>query len=1172
MIPFVVIGMMSISKPKGGCSMTQLSPDEKREIVREELHQLVKARYINMNIAAKIVHAHTKYYQNISRVNQIRQETVKQEQPKKEEQPVTIKLQPEALSPKKEEFQTNPIRKEKKTLSEKQVRDRNITWGLNLGVILLLLGGLVLATSTWDTLGSWAKTGLISTVAILFYGLAGLTSRILHIMKTAFAFLVLGSLFLPIIVVSVGYFELFGSYFSFYGEGKFMFGAIGTLFVLPIYAYFAMRRSSRLFVWFSYIAISVLAGFLIAALYVPVDGFYLGIMLYNAALIVGYRLLKGKKRLKPFIMEFIPFIQANLILSTLLMLVFYDQAWMYSFNLILTAVIYFSMIFVTKHQSYHFVFTAMFIYGAYQLVENSILAGVGEIAYALLGVFFAVLPKLLKDAGSLQKVFQVTSAVVSALAFIYITFEGLMVRAGEGSLVLLIAYVIIALHFAYLASLVTNKLFHYLSPIFLVSALYQLTLLGQEWIGYESIILPGFILAYLLYMLGGCLVNVSLWKPLKNSTRDVSSIAMIFCIFASFVMFKSLELSIMLFFIAVLAIVMNKYEKRIQLAQVAPWLHGVALGLAVTALYIYVAQQDAPFFENAFLTMGIVFGSIAVLAGSYIWKTMNQKKFAESSFYLAQIFYGIGIMESLDMEPVTSALITLGGIAMAYLLYQKTRWTAIPYVLASISLLFYFYLLNVIHDSVVTIPEVFEWFELLLGTILLLGVGLVIGKKDSLLQRAFHWVGQIYLPIAIILTSIFNGADALWTFLLATVIYGITVRMVKKEWQLKTFFYAGWTTFWLSLQLAFSKWDWNLEYVYTYLIVSLLLFVGWMIGNAVWKKRIVYYFIPFSSIGILGFVMSYSQDVISFGITLLYGVLVMYVLHRMKWDLLSILPLLLLYVGVMNFGNTYEMLAYKPYIYASFAVVALIIGQIIYPKLYQLEGRHFKLDWYTLIGFLACINVYQFSIFTDNLAFKLLPGVLIVTGLLLNRSRVADISATWITFAAFVFALQPYYALLGHIEIAPLFEREFYVLPWILVVIVLRKYVLKERKELANYIQWVVLVMVALLLVQDGLASNTIYDALIIGVLSLASLIAGMIFQIKSFFFVGTGVLLFNVLMQTRPYWGNLPWWGYLLIAGSILISIASYNEWQKQKSSEGKETLVSKFKKHVMERMKNWD
>src|SRR5690606_4244686 len=154
-------------------------------------------------------------------------------------------------------------------------------------------------------------------------------------------------------------------------EGKYLFGAIGTGILLPIYVYFAMKLGSRLYVWFSYLSLSVLIGLLIATLYLPVDGFYLGVMLYNASLIFAYRLLRGNKKLQQFIKEFIPFIQANLILSTLLMLVFYESELMYSFNLLLTAFIYFSMIFVSRHKSYHFVFTAMLIYGAYQFVENS---------------------------------------------------------------------------------------------------------------------------------------------------------------------------------------------------------------------------------------------------------------------------------------------------------------------------------------------------------------------------------------------------------------------------------------------------------------------------------------------------------------------------------------------------------------------------------------------------------------------------------------------------------------------------------------------------------------------------------------------------------------------------------------------------------------------------------
>src|SRR5699024_11374375 len=65
-----------------------------------------------------------------------------------------------------------------------------------------------------------------------------------------------------------------------------------------------------------------------------------------------------------------------------------------------------------------------------------------------------------------------------------------------------------------------------------------------------------------------------------------------------------------------------------------------------------------------------------------------------------------------------------------------------------------------------------------------------------------------------------------------------------------------------------------------------------------------------------------------------------------------------------------------------------------------------------------------------------------------------------------------------------------------------------------------------------------------------------MIYQQKSFFFVGAGVLLLNVFLQTRPFWGALPWWAYLLIAGALLITVASYNERSEEHTSE----LQSRF------------
>src|SRR5690625_6126518 len=107
------------------------------------------------------------------------------------------------------------------------------------------------------------------------------------------------------------------------------------------------------------------------------------------------------------------------------------------------------------------------------------------------------------------------------------------------------------------------------------------------------------------------------------------------------------------------------------------------------------------------------------------------------------------------------------------------------------------------------------------------------------------------------------------------------------------------------------------------------------------------------------------------------------------------------------------------------------------------------------------------------------------------------------------YLLQPYYALLGYLEIPSLIEREVYVLPFVGLVLLIKRVATDEHKTTINNVQWGVLVIVSVLLMVDALASSTIYDALLLGSLALVSMLAGFILQMKSFFFVGFVVLLF---------------------------------------------------------------
>lgn len=220
----------------------------------------------------------------------------------------------------------------------------------------------------------WVYSNCITTILWNCF----VNKKVLHIAKTAFAFTVLGSLFLPIFILSLGWLGLLGTYLSIFGEGRYLLGMMGSFLPLIVYLLFAKKLGSRLFVWFSYISLSSGAAFLLAGTKLKVDYFYLGMMAFNAILIMVYHKIKSRDKFKLFSKEFVPYVQVNLVLTTFFMLFFFENEVIYSFNLLLTAIIYLSMMYVSGKKEYHFIFSVMVVYGAYQLIEHSFLDYFGD--------------------------------------------------------------------------------------------------------------------------------------------------------------------------------------------------------------------------------------------------------------------------------------------------------------------------------------------------------------------------------------------------------------------------------------------------------------------------------------------------------------------------------------------------------------------------------------------------------------------------------------------------------------------------------------------------------------------------------------------------------------------------------------------------------------------------
>ncbi|TKC18810.1 hypothetical protein [Robertmurraya kyonggiensis] len=1127
--------------------MQPLSREERKRIVQQELVQLQRENYITSSVYEGVTKAHHQFYADLE---------AKEQQESISTAPVVQVTTEKKLIP-----QIKKPEKIKKT--EEQIRERNITWLLNLGVILLLIGGLYVATSNWATMSSVTKAGAIGLISILFYGIAFVSKRILKIDKTAFAFIVLASLFLPIFLLSIGWFQLSGTYLSIYGEGRYLFGFLSSIVLLPVYVLIAKKLKSRLFVWFSYITLTIAMGFLLATFKLGEDSFFLGMMLFQAVLIFFYHRIKGIEKYKIFTKEFVYYAQFNLILTTLLMLVLFNSHGYLGFNMILTAVIYLSMVYVSGRKEFHFVFSATLVYGAYQLIENTVPNQLSPLLFAGIGFIFLLVPRVLGDHYPWKKIFTYTSSVVSGCAFLFITFQAITINWGNASVVLLLAYVVIAGNFLYLSSTTKKILFRYLTAVFLSVAMFEGVLLVDQEIDLQPFVLFVFLIGCILFAGIGVYVKGRLLESIKQPARDVGWAYMFLSIFIAFTMYEWWELGVMLVLISVCAYLTLEKETRLEVKPLAEWIIPLSLGLGVVSF----AEELRGFWafyeqELGIATHGIL-ASIVLIFASVAIKNNQLKR---NSFYVAQGFYTLALIAATFL-PINGEwvrpLTFIGGIVMYSWLYRVTKLKYVTYVVSGISLMTYFTILSSIGEL--------GRLHLIGGAIILLAVAFYIKNRERHYYQAFALVGHVYLLIALLLAMFIFGKESVWSFLISLVIYAVSTKLVEREWKRKVFLYSAFTMVFAIFATAIEYGE-NLDGEYAYLLTSVVLTGFWLLANASYKKRMIYYLVAFSLLGILAFLNMYPYKTIPFVVTVLYAIGLLLILHRSKWDFVAILPSLFIYMGTLQY------LIYQPFasihelwILAGLGMAFLIAGKWCYRQLYeQHEGEvSFSVDAYTLIAVFFFGTMYGFE--QPTIWSKLLPGLLIVLTLWLQRKRVS-VELQWIpTFLAGAYLLQPYYALLGEVSIHPLLVKEAYVLPFIMLLIYLQFCLKGKYKEVVTYLQWGILLVVSGVLIIDGLETSTIYDALIVGGLSLASLLAGVFLKIKSYFFVGSGVLLLNVFLQTRPYWGNLPWWAYLLIAGSILIGVASSNEWNKQKAARGEKTFISTLKESAIKMWKQW-
>lgn len=1092
----------------------------------KDLNELREGGYVKKKDYLNVLDGYYRYREDVRRkeINDTIVHTAKvsSDEPKHNPQPVKT-ITPPPIKPKVE-------------ITPEQRRERNLTTIMAAGVILLLLGGLTLATSNWEVFSSITKTMLVGGIALLFGGLGALSEKVLHIRKTAFTFFVLFALFIPITVLSAGYFELFGEWLSFNGEGRYILGVMTTVVCTPIYYYFGVYFKSKLFSWFTFVATAIGYAYLILSFGLTKEAFYFVYALGNVGFILLYHFQKAKQSIY---LQILPlFIQVNLILSTLFILILFENQLYQSFNIILTAVLYLSMRMVNQRKEYELFFIGFITYGLYQMIQNSLLIEYRLFLIVLIPLVLVVVANFSDTV--LKKYYQLANGVISILAFLYITVEGVLLSVGEGSVWLLLGYLVLAGNFIFLSYNSTFFFFKYLAPFYLFCAfmeVYQVT--GDRFEDYWTLAIG--ISSALSYSIGQYL------KPLNRASLIVGGggLFISFLLSLEFIYYgQGSMISVILIILSVRHFLIENGKERM----LATWLVPIFTFFSFCLL-------GMKYLPSPTLSYSLLLGSVVTLV-VYLWQR-KQKQLATSFISITTITTILNFLVTL-VESDFTWLKILSSIFLMLVLWFFTnhfKW-AIGY--SGIQIALFFALNHVAELLGFTIGTEESVYAFILISYLLLMSSEVIHKIDLSSEYPTKAVSHLITLIIGFYALLVTTSAA--PFILLATVYGVYVFRARKEIEIRYNFYASLIFLAIGFHYFIREWLTNEGPV----VYSILLAGFYFIFNNEWRKRLRPFIVPFSVIFLGEYITirEFNEVYLIIHTLVLIGFILFYQSLKRYWTYASVILLIYLMIDiedwVMMNNTATEMYSLAWYISG---ISISLAGMYFFTTLYK-KSDYLQFDFFAVFGILYVLTglVRSENVLT-TIGLVILAILLYVQG---NRLLNVLIGKRILQTCSSLLALFSYYSLLDQFEIPVIIQTELMILPWILLSYVITRKMWDISEHLANIIQYVLLGVIGITLMIDAIDSYQVMDAIILGSLSFASIIYGFISKQKSYFFTGLIVLLLNVLVQTRPYWGNMPWWVYLLLTGILLIGFASYNEFKKQKGIDSpplKDIILNKWK-----------
>lgn len=214
-------------------------------------------------------------------------------------------------------------------------------------------------------------------------------------------------------------------------------------------------------------------------------------------------------------------------------------------------------------------------------------------------------------------------------------------------------------------------------------------------------------------------------------------------------------------------------------------------------------------------------------------------------------------------------------------------------------------------------------------------------------------------------------------------------------------------------------------------------------------------------------------------------------------------------------------------------ITLLVINQILFRILYEKRNIIFE-------AFHSIISLVLIICLINNLGFNnFISSIISIILFIILYLIYADERMKYTVISFIIYPLNLLLKTIDANVIKDILSLFIYMIP---ITLLLRK-VFNVEEDVSNIIEGVILSLMFVMFIFN----INLQVGLTLGIISVLSIIIGLVFKYKSYNITGYVTLVLTVIIQTFELWGKMPWWVYLLITGIILVVLAALRESKKK-------------------------